>query len=38
MHFQVKIPKNGRKSKFEDKQTRNKAPLVFLDVKMFTER
>ena len=31
MHFQVKIPKNGRKMIFRDKQLTNRAPLMFLD-------
>ena len=33
MHFQVKMPQNGK-----DKQTTNKKLLMFLDVKMLSER
>ena len=36
MHFQVKIPENGTKNIFREKQTINKV-LMFLDVKGFTE-
>ena len=35
MHFQVKIPENGTKNIFREKQTINK--VLFLDVKGFTE-
>ena len=38
MHFHVKMPENGRKNIFTDKQTRNKVPLMFLDVQAITER
>ena len=38
MPFQVKIPQNDMKNVFRDKQTTNKVPLVFLDVKVLTER
>ena len=38
MDFQVKMPKNGRKNIFRDKQTTNKVPLIFFDVKVLTER
>ena len=38
MHFQVKIPENGRENIFRDKQTRNKVPLIFPDPKVLTER
>ena len=38
MHFQVKMAENGRKNIFRDKQTTSKAPLMFLDVKVLTER
>ena len=34
MHFEVKMPQNGRKNIFRDKQTKNKVPLMFLDVKV----
>ena len=37
MHFQVKMPENGTKNIFREKQTINKVPLMFLDVKGFTE-
>ena len=38
MHFQFKIPENGRKNIFRDKETTNMVPLMFLDVKVLTER
>ena len=38
MHFQVKLPENGRKKIFRDKQTRNNAALMFSDVKVLKER
>ena len=38
MYFQVKMPGKGRKNIFRDKQTTNKVPLMFLDVKVLTER
>ena len=38
MHFQVKMIENGRKNIFRDKQTANKVPLLFLHVKVRTER
>ena len=38
MCFQVEIPENGTKSIFRDKPTRNIVPLIFLDVKLVTER
>ena len=31
------MPENGRKNNFRDKQTTNKVPLIFSDVKMLTE-
>ena len=34
MHFQFKVPENGRKDIFCDKQITNKVPLIFLDVKL----
>ena len=37
MHFQVKMPENGRDNIFKDKKTKNKVPLVFSDVKVLTE-
>ena len=37
MHFQVKMPENGRKKIFRDEQTTNKVQLIFLDVKVLTE-
>ena len=36
MYLQVKIPENGRKNVFRDKQTTNKVSVVFLDVKVLT--
>ena len=38
MSFQVKMPENGRKKIFREKETRNKVPLMFLDIKVLTER
>ena len=38
IHFQVKMPENGRNKIYRDKQTTNKVPLMFLDVKLLTER
>ena len=38
MHFQVKIQENGRKNISGDKQTGKKVPLLFLHVKVLTER
>ena len=31
MHFQVKMPENGRKNIFRDNQKGRKIPLMFLD-------
>ena len=38
MNFEVKMPQNGRKNIFRDKQTTKKVPLIFLDVQVVTER
>ena len=38
MHFQVKMPENGRKNIFRDKERRNKVALMFLGAKVLTER
>ena len=38
MNFEVKMPQNGRKNIFRDKQTTKKVPLTFLDVQVVTER
>ena len=38
MHFQVKMPENGKKNIFREKQTTNKMPLMFLDVNVLRER
>ena len=38
MNFQVKMPENGRKNRFRVKQTTKKVPLMFLGVKVLTER
>ena len=32
------MPENGRKNVVRDKETINKVPLMFLDVKMLTKR
>ena len=34
MQFAVKMPENSRKIIFRDKQTTNKVPQMFLDVKI----
>ena len=36
--FSIKIPENAGKRIFREKRTRNKIPLMFLDVKMLMER
>ena len=36
MHFEVRMQENGRKNIFKDKPTKNKAPLMFLDVEVLT--
>ena len=38
MYFQVKMLENGRKNIFRDKKTVNKVPLLFLHVKVLTEK
>ena len=38
MHFPVKLLENVRKNMFPEKQTTNKVPLRFLDVKDVTEK
>ena len=38
MHLQVKMIENGKKNISREKQTINKVPLMFLDVKVLTER
>ena len=38
MHFQVKLAENGKKNILRDNETTNKAPLMFLDVKILAER
>ena len=38
MHFYVKMPENGRVNMFREKQTVKQPPLMFLDVKVVTER
>ena len=38
IHLQVKKPENGRIKVLSDKQATRKVPLMFLDVKVFTER
>ena len=37
MHFHVKIQQICRKNIYTNKQTANKVPLIFLDVKGLTE-
>ena len=38
MYFQVEIQENGRKNMGTQKQTEKKVPLVFLDLKVLTQR
>ena len=38
MHFQVKMSEKGRKNIFRDNQTTNKVVLMFLAIKVVTER
>ena len=38
MHFQVEMKENSRKNIFTENKTTNKVPLLFLDVKVLTER
>ena len=38
MHLQFKMLENGGNHIFRDKQTTNKVPVIFLDVKILTER
>ena len=38
MHFKLKTPENGGKNILEEEQITNKRPLMFLDVKVPTER
>ena len=38
MNFPVKMPENCKKNVFRDKKTKNKLPLMLLDVKVLTER
>ena len=37
MYFQVKVPENGSKNIFEEKETTHKIGLIFLDVNVLTE-
>ena len=37
MHFKVKMPENGGKNIFKDKQATNKVLLMFLDANVLTE-
>ena len=38
MHFQVKMPQNGKENTFRDKQTTNKVVLMFFNDKLLTKR
>ena len=38
MRFQVKMSESGGNHIFRDKDKTNKVPLMFLDVKMLTEK
>ena len=38
MHFEVKMPDNGRNNIFIEKQTTEKVPVILLDMKLLTER
>ena len=37
MHLEVKMPENGRNKVFRSKQSPNKVPLLFLNMKMLEE-
>ena len=37
MHFQLEMLENRRKNIFRDEETRNKVPLMLLDVKVLTK-
>ena len=38
MQFEVEMAENGRRKLFRKEQTTNKVPLIFLDVKLLTEK
>ena len=38
MYFQAEIQENGRKTMGTQKQTEKKVPLMFLDLKVLTQR
>ena len=38
LYLVMKIPENGTKKVFRDKQVPNKVPLLFLDVKMLRQK
>ena len=38
MYLQAKMPENGRRNVFRDKQTTNKVPMMFLDSNVLTQR
>ena len=38
MYLQVKMPENGKKNVFSDKQTTKNKQLKFIEAKVFTER
>ena len=38
MNFQVNMPENHRSNIFRDKEKTNKVPLMFLGLKVLTER
>ena len=38
MYFQVKMQEINRKNILRDKQTANKVPLLFSDIKVLTEK
>ena len=37
MHFQIRMRQNLKKNIFRDKQSTNKVPMIFLNVKVLTE-
>ena len=38
MYLESRMPQNGKKNVLRDKQTTKKVPLMFLDLKVLTER
>ena len=38
MHFKVKMAENATKKIFREKETRNKVPLMILEINVLTEK